>query len=222
MKKSLSISLMGFAFLVIHSPASASGSSRTEVNARLEIFLRVYDYAGLQTSVLNRAMDHVRSILGEAGVDVAPVFCTPGKSPAVCTQPPDALNIDLRIVPKPLPGFRERSLGYAAGSDITVTYPQVEQVAGQAGVLTDRLLGCVVAHEMGHVLLGPNSHSARGIMMELWTEDELAQVRGTLVGFLPFQRERIRAYVLAHSGKARTVSAAFTPQQRAEGLRRIP
>ena len=27
-----------------------------------------------------------------------------------------------------------------------------------------RILGCVVAHELGHVLLGPRSHSAEGIM----------------------------------------------------------
>ena len=55
------------------------------------------------------------------------------------------------------------------------------------------ILGCVIAHELGHLLLGSNSHSSSGIMQSPWGR---RQVREALTGTLLFtteQAKRMRA-----------------------------
>jgi hypothetical protein len=49
------------------------------------------------------------------------------------------------------------------------------------------------------LLLGPDSHSATGIMTACITEKELKLIRLMFIGFLPFQKDRIRAYVLSQT-----------------------
>jgi hypothetical protein len=49
------------------------------------------------------------------------------------------------------------------------------------------ILGCVIAHELGHLLLGSNGHSDRGIMQSQW---EPRQVKQLLTGSLLFTTEQ--------------------------------
>jgi hypothetical protein len=54
------------------------------------------------------------------------------------------------------------------------------------------VLGHVMAHEIGHLLLGSGSHSPNGLMRTRWTADEMALlVRGSL-RFSPEDSERLR------------------------------
>ena len=69
----------------------------------------------------------------------------------------------------------------------------MNEFADHADVYLDRVLACVVAHELGHVLLGRDSHSATGIMTARLTDKELGQFRVMFIGFLPTQKEGIRA-----------------------------
>ena len=166
----------------------------------------MYDYAGLHPRLLNQALAAAGNILRDAGLDVAPIICTQAESPAACRQSPGPLNIPVRIVPKPVPSEDYRTLGYASSQYITVNYSRVEELADHADVYLDRLLACVVAHELGHVLLGPDSHSATGIMAAHLTGKELQQVRVMFIGFLPFQKQQMMAYLLAQMREAGTGS----------------
>jgi hypothetical protein len=59
------------------------------------------------------------------------------------------------------------------------------------------ILGDLMAHELGHLLLGQPGHSVAGIMRAQWQTRELQRaVEGTLF-FLPEQAQTIRAQVLA-------------------------
>ena len=49
------------------------------------------------------------------------------------------------------------------------------------------ILGCVIAHELGHLLLGTNGHSRTGIMQPRW---EPNQVRQLMIGTLLFTTEQ--------------------------------
>ncbi len=51
------------------------------------------------------------------------------------------------------------------------------------------ILGCVIAHEVGHLLLGSNSHSGSGIMQGHW---ERGQIRKAMTGNLPFTPEQVK------------------------------
>ncbi|MGA3325966.1 MAG: hypothetical protein ABSF45_15955 [Terriglobia bacterium] len=178
---------------------AATARPKTEGKMAPRITLRVYDYAGLPAGLLSRALNQAGLILEDAGVVVGRVVCTNDEPPGGCNQAPDPLNVALRIVPKPVPGADYGTLGYASGQYITVNYSRVEEFADHSHVFLDRLLACVVAHELGHVLLGADSHSAAGIMTACLTEKELRLIRVMLIGFLPFQKERIRNYVLSQT-----------------------
>ena len=89
--------------------------------------------------------------------------------------------------------------------------------ADRARELADRrefevILGWVIAHELGHLLLGRNAHSAAGIMRARWRAQDLKPSRQAAMLFLPAEAKRIRAQVLARAGKPRT---------RDSGIRRI-
>ena len=44
------------------------------------------------------------------------------------------------------------------------------------------ILGCTIAHELGHLLLGTNSHSDTGIMQPRWEPNQFRQLMmGTLL-----------------------------------------
>ncbi len=214
--------LLGIALLGTSFPALASEDPVKDEKPSLPLTLRVYDYEGLRPLVLQRAIEHVNFILASSRVSVTPIYCTRNTRLAVCSHPPDALNINLRIVPTAIPDVSEHTLGYALGFMLTVNYRRLERVSEQLDIPADRMLACVVAHELGHVLLGPNAHSASGIMRDTWGDDELAQIREMLIGFLPVQRNRIRAYVLSHVLNARTSSAAFTTRTAAWSPRASP
>jgi hypothetical protein len=58
-----------------------------------------------------------------------------------------------------------------------------------------RILGSVIAHEMGHLLLGSNAHAISGIMRPHWESGELHRIAmGTLL-FLPEESKRMRARI---------------------------
>jgi hypothetical protein len=55
------------------------------------------------------------------------------------------------------------------------------------------LLGHLMAHEMGHLLLGAGSHSVSGLMRAHWQQHELELVRQRTLAFTSGQVESIRA-----------------------------
>ena len=56
-------------------------------------------------------------------------------------------------------------------------------------------LGSIMAHELGHILLGPNAHSVAGIMRAtLLPEDWQKAAQGTL-GFTRSQNQQIRTWI---------------------------
>jgi hypothetical protein len=73
----------------------------------------------------------------------------------------------------------ERGVGYYAYA----FYDRVQRIAEEHG-LGHALLGNVLAHEVGHLLLGSKSHSVSGIMAAHWNGEELRRVsEGTMFFF---------------------------------------
>jgi hypothetical protein len=61
------------------------------------------------------------------------------------------------------------------------------------------LLGGLMAHELGHLLLGPASHSKGGIMRTRWGEKDLDKALQRHMLFTPREAEQIRKQVLART-----------------------
>lgn len=175
----------------------ASVSAMARQAPEFKVTLCVYDYAGLPAGLLKRALKHTQAILGDAGVALVPVTCTQQETSGACHQDPSPLNVSLRVVRGPIPGSSAEAAGSETGPYIAVNYSRVEYVAKNYGVFPDRILGCVIAHELGHVLLGSNSHSSTGIMTAHWTGVDLQTMHWSLLWFAPSQKERLRTYLIS-------------------------
>jgi len=75
---------------------------------------------------------------------------------------------------------------------------------GNKGRASDyQLLGHALAHEIGHLLLGPNSHSRTGIMRAHWNHDEIERIARAQLLFTDQQAQRIRKEVSARDASQR-------------------
>jgi hypothetical protein len=127
------------------------------------------------------------TILRQAGVEVLWLECAAAvdqhAAPAGECQTPIAWNeVVLRLVPAGTADPRRHhvSLGFSSvdlqtrgGTLATVYSDRIRALAQRAGTDPADLLGRAIAHEVGHLLLGTNQHSAGGLMRAIWSDTEL-------------------------------------------------
>ena len=81
----------------------------------------------------------------------------------------------------------DEALGLAVGTGLaTVFYNRIEDVSGRDAGYTASILGHVIAHEIGHLLLPPRAHSPSGIM-QARLNTKLA-ARGVACSSMPTKR----------------------------------
>ena len=112
-------------------------------------------------------------------------------------------TIDLRILPRSLPAskaFADATFGFADGGYLaSVFYARLEDFARRGywnQSETPVILGDVIAHEIGHLLLGTNSHSRTGIMCGRWDREYLRLLQEGFQTFSAEQSSAMRATVL--------------------------
>lgn len=95
------------------------------------------------------------------------------------------------------PGAREipGKLAYAF-------YGPIEDSARQHRTDVAKILGCVTAHEIGHLLLPRDSHSQTGLMRGSWERLEIARLKAGVLTFTTKEAEMIHRKV----GATRTAS----------------
>jgi hypothetical protein len=75
-----------------------------------------------------------------------------------------------------------------------VLMDRVEELAReQQFVSKAQILGHAVAHEIGHLLMGTNSHSPHGLMREGWKVNDLREMSQRHLLFSKEEVERMRA-----------------------------
>lgn len=180
--------------------------ARGEASDSARVTISVYNDAGVPPDVLERAENEASQVFRFAGIEVTWLNCyVPAESEEVsraCRQAVFPEHLHLRIVRKPL-GLKGETLGISfqaedgSGCYADLFYEPMQQLHQTDGTDIASLLGHVAAHEIGHLLLGANSHSAAGIMHAHWTAEELAS---TKVGGLAFQQkesQRMKARLMS-------------------------
>jgi len=114
-----------------------------------------------------------------------------------CLEPLEATDIVLRVLSEPTQNrFQDTVFGFAVVPIlVSVYYDYALNTAKRdnAEFEVPIILGCVIAHEVGHLLLGLNSHSGSGVMQPRWERRQIRQVMtGTLL-FSPEQAKLIQA-----------------------------
>jgi len=135
---------------------------------QLTIALRVYDFAHLDPWVLQFAEEVASEIFRQTGIRAAWLTCPAAEQ---CLAAPGRPEFRLEIVPNISGVAKEDTLGFALPCNIAdhvclsyVLYSPIRALAAHDGTTPSRLLGHVMAHEIGHALLGPNAHAPTGIM----------------------------------------------------------
>jgi hypothetical protein len=168
----------------------ASSCSAKEAMAtralRPELHISVYDNANVPTKLLAAAEEQVHRIFYQAGVEVLWRNCSEKSEDtqiAGCHAVGSTYLI-LKILPNAkseLVRDRIDVLGVSllnedgVGFYGFVFYDRIRQVAEKRR-LTSTLLGHVLAHEIGHLVLRSNSHSISGIMSGRWVSGELQRM----------------------------------------------
>jgi hypothetical protein len=100
--------------------------------------------------------------------------------------------------------FPDNAIGLAPGSgpdrqSVYVFYDRVEALARERIAETHadaaQILGHAIAHEIGHLLLNVQTHSAAGIMRGVWNFWDLQNVSYGYLLFTPKQAEVMRVEV---------------------------
>jgi hypothetical protein len=160
----------GTASMVLAMVWTMAGRVGEAQPAPLPLTVAVYDYAGLPPPVLERAKDVATAIYGRIGVSLAwlagwPVAAAGPTNPAACPDSPTPL-IHLRLLGRSVnPRRPTGDLGFAVsgGTLASVLVERVAYVAKRKSLDVGDLLGVIIGHEIGHLLLPPDSHST-GIM----------------------------------------------------------
>ena len=214
------LSFLWFSFLlwtaIATSVAWASAQSPAPPEQQVKMHVRVYDYAGVTPKVLAKSEQQADMIFLEASLDVAWENVIPPKDPSqgnpVSPHPADSAGIDLRIVghfESTTRLLRYDSMGFAVPPDTAAVSLQWVDKLASLGIAEEyQVLAAAMAHEIGHLFLGPNSHSAVGIMRAGWNEDDLKRASQAGLMFTADQARRIRADVGRRQDPKRTASAS--------------
>lgn len=180
------------------------------------IAVEVRDYAGVPPATLAAATHEAARVLRRAGIEVE---WTLGSSPSVETSAsadagqPQPLRVGIFAPRHPTPVRSHSVLGYAVlpadgspGVDAGVRYGAVERQLHDTTASLPQVVGYVIAHEVGHLLLGSNAHAAWGVMSAQLSGayfDKAAQ--GTLA-FASDEAERLRAGIRRRHALAPSVA----------------
>ncbi|MCW5982507.1 MAG: hypothetical protein KIT09_30755 [Bryobacteraceae bacterium] len=200
----------------------------TAFGADLKLNVRIYNYAQVPPGTLARVQDVAGSILRAAGVEATWRLCSatgnePGRDPE-CGNARTPTDLVLSILPHKMAdrlatdrSVYGTSFGAAEGdfaSSASIFYDRIEDLAKRRRDPCPLLVGNFLAHEIGHLLLGPDSHSRTGIMSIPF---DAMQVRRALWGtlrFTPEEAARIRSEV------ARRMEASVSQREDESGCHR--
>ncbi|MDP2322305.1 MAG: hypothetical protein Q8O42_23560 [Acidobacteriota bacterium] len=178
--------------------ALAATGTTAEAGEQSPLVVHVDDRMGVSAGDLAGARRAVEEIFANAGVSI---LWKEGRFPAsvveTITKGVASRQVAVVLVNNtddPLPGASGCTLGFAAKRP-AVAYAYYNRVIEHSllhPIDARVLLGRVIAHELGHVLLPPNSHSLHGIMRgnidlglekpDRFTRDQALMIRAVLAG----------------------------------------
>ena len=175
--------------LAIQSHAAGSRQD----NPQLRVF--VIDDAG-SPQLLPDAERTASRVFLKTGVVVDWVHCSQ-PCPSRCSAEPQPGTLVIRVLLEPRTRPSEMFGVSFLGPDGSGAYADIFLAPIQrlresvTDISVSATLGAVMAHELGHLLLGSNAHSSQGIMQAHWQSEQLRDVGKGGMQFTPEQARRI-------------------------------
>jgi len=168
---------------------STMPASRPTLKASEPVFaVLAFNFRPVPNDIVLRAEKEVDQIFGRAGMKIVWYECPTGNEP--CRKRPGRVFF-LAIKAGPI---QNKFLDVVSGQTIAgnhlavVYYDALPSISGgkTSPEESSTLLACVIAHELGHLLLGVYGHSVHGIMRDRW---DIEQTRLALMSELDFLTE---------------------------------
>jgi hypothetical protein len=199
---------------ILVSAALAASFNEPGGQPRLTVF--VYDFAETPPDILAKTKMEAAAVYKSIGVDIDWLTCSVSRSGAALAPGCNAFGPD-RLEVRLLPESKTRLLNPAPSDLGRALLSDHDGFGTVAFVFADRakgfgsspdwaygpVLGHIVAHELGHLLLGRGAHSLDGIMHTRWGSPEIVRSLQRQMLFTKQQSERIRAQVLARMAHSR-------------------
>jgi hypothetical protein len=204
--------IASFVFAGFALPEAAFADTR---DPKTTLTIVVQNFAEVPLATLTAAEGEAGRILSIAGIGPVWLECPARRldpsSQRHCQELPEVTDFTLLLPGPTARSFHDTVLGFVIYPFLAnVYYEYAVRIAKEDGVLFEvpLILGSAIAHEIGHLLLGLNSHSAAGIMEPLWGTKQVQQaVRGTLL-FTSQQSKVLRA-----EARTRQQNARLKPQR---------
>lgn len=167
----------------------------TATQRKPTVRISVYNDAGVRRGTLLRAEEHAGGIFRQAGIETEWKNCGEvivsqiGKQ---CGEVEYPSRLILRISRRPV-GLAPEAFGIAflsqngQGAYCYIFLEPMEELQITNSVSLDALIGHVAAHEIAHLLLGPNSHTPNGLMRAHWSLQTIEELKRGILGFNPTQ-----------------------------------
>lgn len=185
----------------------ASGSELPDESPRIlpQVTVRLYNNAGVPPEELVQATEIAQKILRQVGVQVVWWTCAGATDMLQCEDSLQAADYRAILVPREaetkMPVSR-KGLGFVlddprhgVGRTTWLLYDRVRELSARKGVAPSFLLGHVLAHELGHLLLGSAEHPASGLMRGRWQNQDLRLATQGALQFSGWEASAIRAAV---------------------------
>jgi len=214
-QKTLRKSLWSLAFLTV---LCSSAWPKVPVLKKLPFTISVHNDAGVPLATLLKAESEASRIFIQSGLEIRWLNCSlmllESEHPTECATADFPRHLQLRIVRRSF-NLNEFVMGISyLSADGTGCYANLfydrarlmhETSPSHVSVAT--ILGHGIAHELGHLLLGANSHSALGIMRARWQPADLASASHGQLLFSPLESQEMRNKLSAWLAQERMVGS---------------
>ena len=192
-----------FVGLFLAFPTLSSGAGHSPQPA-LQVSL--FNDAHVPLAVLTQAEARASAVLIQAGIYPEWLDCSSAPRPAAdqfhapspCSRIAFPSHLSIRLLPRALvrseDAFGQSFLDDSGiGAYANVYYDRVASFPLDSLESHGDLLGYIFVHEIGHLLLGPNSHSSSGVMCARWSPPQLALASRGLIFFSSSQSAQMRS-----------------------------
>jgi hypothetical protein len=201
MRRKFRMAVAAFLCGILSQAVAAGPDARSAVRVKVSVF----NDATIAQTVLNAAKARAEAVFGEAGISLTWLDCgVPGlwHTELGCQDVAFPTHLSVRLVTGSK-AVSEDTFGQSylnergEGNYANVYLAQLSSSRAAELIGEGDLLGLVVVHELGHLLLGRDSHSSEGLMRARWEAAELREAaKGNLL-FTKSEAERMRVRYLS-------------------------
>ena len=177
--------------------------SKVPVIQEPPVTVSVHNDAGIPLAVLLQAESEASRLFRPSGLELRWLNCSPPQlfkqNPSECATADFPRHLQLRIAKHSL-NLNEFAMGISylsadgTGCYANLFYDRAQLIheTSPSHVSVATILGHGIAHELGHLLLGTNSHSPFGIMRARWQPADLASASQGRLLFSSLESQEMR------------------------------